>query len=79
MSFESNSYNNEEVQLRWLDEFPITLGDKNAVDLPDFRLIGWSAQNVSKAYLNGYWDQLKVTLIFKRRYGFFVLQAYVPT
>uniref|UniRef100_A0A915CM25 Uncharacterized protein n=1 Tax=Ditylenchus dipsaci TaxID=166011 RepID=A0A915CM25_9BILA len=28
---------------------------------------------------NGYWDELQVLFTFKRRYGFYILQAYVPT
>ena len=30
-------------------------------------------------HFQGYWDQLQAEFTFKRRYGFYILQAYVPT
>lgn len=76
--FESYSFNSEEVNLQWFDDPAITLM-KEPIELPDFKLIAWSALNSTLPYPNGFWDRLEVTFIFRRRYGFFVLQAYVPT
>ncbi len=74
--FESYSYNSEEVSLRWLHE-PVTFVRK--MELPDFTMIGWKAVNWTSPYPNGLWDELEVTFVFSRRYGFYVLQAYIPT
>ncbi len=74
--FESYSYNSEEVTVRWFPE-PVTL--MKEIRLPDFNLIGWKAANTTLTYPNGLWDQNSVTFVFKRRYGFYVLQAYIPT
>jgi cation transporter family protein len=88
--FESYSHNSEEVTLHWMDE-PITLM-KN-IQLPDFDMVQFDTKRENMLYPNGYWDQLQVstsyhckessrfqaTFTFKRRYGFYILQAYVPT
>lgn len=77
MVFESYSYNSQRVRLEWFEEAPITLIKK--MELPDFTLIDWQAHHSTVQYPNGAWDQLRAEFVFKRRYGFFILQAYVPT
>lgn len=47
--------------------------------LPDFDLEGWTPENFTLPYPNGLWDRLRATFVFKRRYGFYILQAYIPT
>uniref|UniRef100_A0AC35F589 Uncharacterized protein n=1 Tax=Panagrolaimus sp. PS1159 TaxID=55785 RepID=A0AC35F589_9BILA len=74
--FESYSHNSEEVTLHWMHE-PITLVRK--IQLPDFDLVRWETRKENMFYPNGYWDQLQAEFTFKRRYGFYILQAYVPT
>ncbi|VDN54695.1 unnamed protein product [Dracunculus medinensis] len=74
--FESYSHNSEEVTLRWMNE-PITL--MKPIQLPDFDMIFFKTNSETMLYPNGYWDQLQVVFSFKRRYGFYILQAYVPT
>lgn len=76
--FTGYSFNSDEVKLEWFEDPAITLMKKN-MELPDFKLIAWSATNSTLLYPNGNWDRLEVTFIFRRRYGFFILQAYVPT
>uniref|UniRef100_A0A8R1XN20 Uncharacterized protein n=2 Tax=Onchocerca TaxID=6281 RepID=A0A8R1XN20_ONCVO len=76
LRFESYSHNKDEVILRWMDN-AITL--MKPVQLPDFDLVSYKISNETILYPNGYWDQLQVTFTFKRRYGFYILQAYVPT
>uniref|UniRef100_A0A158R465 Ligand-gated ion channel 50 n=1 Tax=Syphacia muris TaxID=451379 RepID=A0A158R465_9BILA len=73
---ESYSHSSEEVQLRWMEE-AVTLTKK--IQLPDFDLASFDAYHEKMIYPNGPWDQLRVTFKFKRRYGFYILQAYVPT
>lgn len=75
--FESYSYNSEEVKLEWFLDSPVTL--MKPIALPDFDLVGWLAENFTLPYPNGLWDRLRVTFKFKRRYGFYILQAYIPT
>ncbi|VDK64159.1 unnamed protein product [Anisakis simplex] len=74
--FESYSHNSEEVKLKWMDE-AVTL--MKQIQLPDFDMVFFRANNETMLYPNGYWDQLQVVFTFKRRYGFYILQAYVPT
>uniref|UniRef100_A0A914RDC6 Neurotransmitter-gated ion-channel ligand-binding domain-containing protein n=1 Tax=Panagrolaimus davidi TaxID=227884 RepID=A0A914RDC6_9BILA len=69
-------HNSEEVTLHWMHE-PITLVRK--IQLPDFDLVRWETRKENMFYPNGYWDQLQAEFTFKRRYGFYILQAYVPT
>lgn len=49
------------------------------IQLPDFDMVHYSTKKETLLYPNGYWDQLQVTFTFKRRYGFYIIQAYVPT
>lgn len=74
---ESYSYNNQRVKLAWLPSAPLTFM-KN-IELPDFVLTSWVTFEGTLEYPNGIWSQLNATFVFKRRYGFFVLQAYTPT
>ncbi|KAL3077351.1 hypothetical protein niasHS_013340 [Heterodera schachtii] len=73
---ESYSHNNEEVTLHWMAE-PITM--MKPIQLPDFDMVQFSTKRVAVLFPNGYWDELQVRFTFKRRYGFYILQAYVPT
>ncbi|KHJ98606.1 hypothetical protein OESDEN_01409 [Oesophagostomum dentatum] len=77
----------EVVQLRWMDE-AVTL--MKPIQLPDFDLVNFVTKKENLLYPNGYWDQLQascptavnyfqVVFTFKRRYGFYIIQAYVPT
>lgn len=74
--FESYSYNMQEVKLTWHDE-PVTF--MSPVDLPDFSLKSYKTEKVRLQYPNGLWDELQVTFVFSRRYGFYLFQAYFPT
>lgn len=70
---------------------PITMM-KN-IQLPDFDMVQFDTKRENILFPNGYWDELQVCLnfkkmfyynfkasfTFKRRYGFYILQAYVPT
>jgi len=74
--FESYSHNSEEVTLHWMSE-PITMM-KN-IQLPDFDMVQFDTKRENILFPNGYWDELQASFTFKRRYGFYILQAYVPT
>ncbi|GMS79860.1 hypothetical protein PENTCL1PPCAC_2035, partial [Pristionchus entomophagus] len=74
--FESYSHNSEEVELVWMD-VPITF--IHYIQLPDFDMVEFKTFKRNLMYPNGQWDQLEVEFTFKRRYGFYIIQAYVPT
>lgn len=74
--FESYSYNSQEIQLYWFHH-PVTVMGSGA--LPDFNLMDTKVERLQLEYPNGWWDQLKVTFVFKRRFGFYLTQAYFPT
>ncbi|KAI6216417.1 hypothetical protein M3Y99_01822500 [Aphelenchoides fujianensis] len=63
------------VSLHWMEE-PITM--MNKIQLPDFDLVQFDTKREKSEYPNGNWDQLSVSFTFKRRYGFYILQAYFP-
>ncbi|TKR81020.1 hypothetical protein L596_014968 [Steinernema carpocapsae] len=77
--FESYSYNTAEVRIVWRDWDPVTIPDPNSKKLPDFELIHISNYNATLLYTAGLWDQLEVVFVFRRLYGYYVLQAYMPT
>lgn len=76
LTLESYSYNAREVQLHWYKQ-PITLLWRG--QLPDFQLDSTMIERSELEYPNGMWDQLKLTFVFKRKYGFYLTQAYFPT
>ncbi len=49
------------------------------MDLPDFTLIDIERRHIELSYPNGMWDELVATFVFQRRFGFYLLQAYIPT
>ncbi|KAK6113115.1 Uncharacterized protein BM_BM5898 [Brugia malayi] len=77
--FESYSYNTAEVRIVWRDWEPISIPDQSSKNLPDFVLTHTENKNTTLFYTAGQWDQLEAVFIFRRLYGYYVLQAYMPT
>jgi hypothetical protein len=73
--FESYSYNTAEVRIIWRDWEPVSIPDPNSKKLPDFELVDFTHKKQTLVYTAGLWDQLEVVFIFRRLYGFYVLQA----
>uniref|UniRef100_A0A1I7YN10 Neur_chan_LBD domain-containing protein n=1 Tax=Steinernema glaseri TaxID=37863 RepID=A0A1I7YN10_9BILA len=77
LTFESYNYNIKEVRMRWNEPTPVLLFKD--IELPDFTMVNFSTHIVEAKYAAGYWDELTVTFVFKRRYGWYLLQGYIPT
>ncbi|KAL3990233.1 Neurotransmitter-gated ion-channel ligand binding domain family protein [Acanthocheilonema viteae] len=76
MTFESYSFNVGRVRLDWFGTAVILdLQGK----LPDFELTRYTWQKQQFYYAAGQWDQLKATFYFRRTYGYYILQLYMPT
>ncbi|XGW33694.1 hypothetical protein V3C99_017818, partial [Haemonchus contortus] len=76
LTFESFNYNREEVHMVWSDSPLIQFKD---IELPDFSMVNYSTSGDLTLYAAGYWDELTVTFVFRRRYGWYLLQGYIPT
>uniref|UniRef100_A0A7E4VP77 Neur_chan_LBD domain-containing protein n=1 Tax=Panagrellus redivivus TaxID=6233 RepID=A0A7E4VP77_PANRE len=77
LTFESYNYNTGEVRMQWNQPYPVML--LKPIELPDFLLVNFSVVAIEQMYPAGWWDELTVAFVFKRRYGWYILQGYVPT
>ncbi|VDM93830.1 unnamed protein product [Onchocerca ochengi] len=78
MVFESYSFNIGKVRLHWKRHgIPVeVIGDTN---LPDFHMTHYTHDKETFQYPAGVWDHLHIKLYFRRSYGFYLLQIYLPT
>ncbi|EFO22983.2 hypothetical protein LOAG_05504 [Loa loa] len=78
MVFESYSFNVGKVRLHWKRHgIPVeVIGQTN---LPDFHMTHYIHEKASFHYPAGVWDHLNIKLYFRRSYGFYLLQIYLPT
>lgn len=74
---ESCGYSISEVRLRWMPWNPVSIASEK-FQLPDFRFVNLTYDQSHKDYASGTWDQLRITLTFKRLYGYYILQV-TPT
>ncbi|KAL3099073.1 hypothetical protein niasHS_001061 [Heterodera schachtii] len=76
--FESYSFNVGKVRLHWKRQgIPVELIAN--VSLPDFYLSHFLFEKATFHYPAGVWDQLNIKIYFRRAYGFYILQIYMPT
>ncbi|VDM53722.1 unnamed protein product [Angiostrongylus costaricensis] len=76
--FESYSFNVGKVRLHWKRQGqPVEFIDE--VKLPDFHMTTFIHEKATFQYPAGVWDQLNIKLFFRRSYGFYLLQIYLPT
>ncbi|CAL2049968.1 unnamed protein product [Caenorhabditis brenneri] len=79
LTLESFSYNNQEVDMQWMNwTTPLSLLKKEIV-LPDFVMTNYSTSLKNEIYPAGVWNELTMTFVFSRRYGWYIFQAYIPT
>ncbi len=76
---ESYSFNVGKVRLHWKQENPVIIINMDDMKLPDFHLVHYEWSKQAFEYPAGQWNQLKITFEFKRSYGFYILQIYLPT
>uniref|UniRef100_A0A914ECT6 Uncharacterized protein n=1 Tax=Acrobeloides nanus TaxID=290746 RepID=A0A914ECT6_9BILA len=76
---ESCGYSTAEVRLHWLDWGPVTIPNAGQFQLPDFQFVNYEYNQRIKSYASGSWDQLTITFYFKRLYGYYILQAFLPS
>lgn len=77
LTFESFNYNTGEVRMQWNQPYPVII--LKDIQLPDFEMSNYSVIAVEQMYPAGWWDELTVAFVFKRRYGWYILQGYIPT
>uniref|UniRef100_A0A0K0EAV7 Ligand-gated ion channel 50 n=1 Tax=Strongyloides stercoralis TaxID=6248 RepID=A0A0K0EAV7_STRER len=75
-TFESYSFNIGKVRLNWY-ETGVVLASTGK--LPDYDLVRCSWQKNQFSYPAGQWDQLSATFYFRRAFGYYILQLYMPT
>uniref|UniRef100_A0A7E4VSQ8 Neur_chan_LBD domain-containing protein n=1 Tax=Panagrellus redivivus TaxID=6233 RepID=A0A7E4VSQ8_PANRE len=76
LTLSSYNYNRREVRTIWNQPSQLLLFKD--IELPDFSMVNFSIMDDSKQYAAGYWDELSVTFTFKRRYGWYIFQGYIP-
>uniref|UniRef100_A0A0K0FCF8 Ligand-gated ion channel 50 n=1 Tax=Strongyloides venezuelensis TaxID=75913 RepID=A0A0K0FCF8_STRVS len=75
-TFESYSFNIGKVRLNWY-QTGVVLASTGK--LPDYELVRCSWQKNQFSYPAGQWDQLSATFYFRRAFGYYILQLYMPT
>uniref|UniRef100_A0A915Q5B1 Neurotransmitter-gated ion-channel ligand-binding domain-containing protein n=1 Tax=Setaria digitata TaxID=48799 RepID=A0A915Q5B1_9BILA len=77
LTFESYNYNIQEVRMKWNEPHAVLMFKD--IELPDFTLVNYTTSITEAEYAAGLWDELTVSFTFKRRYGWYILQGYIPT
>ncbi|VDN34484.1 unnamed protein product [Gongylonema pulchrum] len=77
LTFESYNYNIDEVRMKWNEPHAVLMFKD--IELPDFTLVNYTTSVIEAKYAAGLWDELTVSFTFKRRYGWYILQGYIPT
>uniref|UniRef100_A0A0N4UZ96 Ligand-gated ion channel 50 n=1 Tax=Enterobius vermicularis TaxID=51028 RepID=A0A0N4UZ96_ENTVE len=77
LTFESFNYNTDEVQMSWSPLGVSKMREK--MELADYELTSIEQLRVTAPYPAGYWHELTMKFHFKRRAGWYILQAYLPT
>uniref|UniRef100_A0A0M3HQ55 Neur_chan_LBD domain-containing protein n=1 Tax=Ascaris lumbricoides TaxID=6252 RepID=A0A0M3HQ55_ASCLU len=75
---ESCGYSIAEVRLQWMNWSPVSVASQQ-FQLPDFRFVNVTYNRSVMHYAAGTWDQLSISFTFRRLYGFYILQAYLPS
>ncbi|CAO4368570.1 unnamed protein product [Caenorhabditis nigoni] len=77
LTFESFNYNTDEVKMDWSENGVQKMRDK--MELADYELVDIHKIRNTEEYPAGYWHELTMSFEFKRRAGWYILQAYLPT
>ncbi|KAI6235920.1 hypothetical protein M3Y95_00102500 [Aphelenchoides besseyi] len=77
LTFESFNYNTDEVQMDWSPLGVSKMREK--MELADYELDNIENVRMEVAYPAGFWHELTMKFHFKRRAGWYILQAYLPT
>ncbi|KAH7728736.1 Protein LGC-51 [Aphelenchoides avenae] len=75
--FESYSYNTATVTVDWMPNAVTLVTDEFTAS--DYAMYNIRHYKHTEYYKAGEWYRLTVELDFKRRYGFYVLQIYLPS
>ncbi|CAJ0942629.1 unnamed protein product, partial [Mesorhabditis belari] len=77
LTFESFNYNTDEVEMQWSPLGVMRMREK--IELADYALTNISYIRKVETYPAGFWHELTMYFEFKRRAGWYILQAYLPT
>uniref|UniRef100_A0A7E4V0D7 Ligand-gated ion channel 50 n=1 Tax=Panagrellus redivivus TaxID=6233 RepID=A0A7E4V0D7_PANRE len=77
LTFESFNYNTDEVEMSWSKLGVSKMREK--MELADYELMEINTEKVKVPYPAGFWHELSMVFHFKRRAGWYILQAYLPT
>ncbi|VDK87347.1 unnamed protein product [Litomosoides sigmodontis] len=77
LTFESFNYNTDEVEMVWSPLGVSKMREK--MELADYELTGIENLRKTEPYPAGFWHELTMIFHFKRRAGWYILQAYLPT
>uniref|UniRef100_A0AC34Q0E5 Uncharacterized protein n=1 Tax=Panagrolaimus sp. JU765 TaxID=591449 RepID=A0AC34Q0E5_9BILA len=77
LTFESFNYNTAEVSMNFTELGVSKMREK--IELADYELLHINTDVVLEQYPAGSWHELSIIFHFKRRAGWYILQAYLPT
>ncbi|KAK2166145.1 hypothetical protein LSH36_41g03014 [Paralvinella palmiformis] len=73
---ESYGYTLSEIQFRWREPNPIQVNDD--LELPQFEMTGYETGKCNKSYITGNFSCLRASFFLRRKYGYYMIQNYIP-
>ncbi|XP_064637336.1 glycine receptor subunit alpha-2-like isoform X2 [Lineus longissimus] len=77
VKLESYGYTTDEMIFRWRNDTPLQM--QTGMELPQFTLVDHKQSECKGEYITGNFTCLKASFYLERKYGYYVVQTYLPS